>query len=53
MKGTGEREAEVVGYRPEVKEEYYWWTCNDQLSCSGQGHEGSWDEPVAQVSWGS
>lgn len=50
MESTVEREAEVVEYRPGVKEGYCWWTCNDQLSCTDQGHGGNWDEPVVQVS---
>lgn len=48
---TEEREAEVVGCRPEGKEGCCWWTCSDQLWCSGRGRAGSWDEPAVLVSW--
>lgn len=39
-----EKGAEVVGYRPEVKEGYCWWTYSDWLLCSDHEHEGSLDE---------
>lgn len=50
MESTGEREAEVGGYRPGVKGGCCWWICSDRLSCSDPRREGSWDEPVVQVS---
>lgn len=49
MGSTVVREAEVVGYRPEETGGCCWWTCIDQLLCSDQGREESWDEPVVQV----